>query len=314
MTTYAVLILVFAVLNLLGFFWLTIVAFQRSMLWGVMVLLFSPISAIVFALTNWFNAAKAFLVYIISFLLFAGTGVYMLGQIGVGNIQKISQHVQQGKLRPAQAYQLMREALAHNGQIDFDGENPDTLALTETTELMPAQGSASAPLTPSAKKPAPAATNAKAPDKPMALPMPATEEEIAAAEQEASAPKQPVKPVAVKPSDVKKPAADSRPAKLAPAQSPVPDIKHVEQDPLAQKKLKLPPKTIAISMNRATHYIGHYFIIHLKNGNERRGLLIKVDSSHLTLDRKLYGGNLKYRIRKSQVKSLHMLRNPPKER
>jgi len=314
MSTYAVLILVFAVLNLLGFFWLTIVAFQRSMLWGGLVLLFSPISAIVFALTNWFNAGKAFLVYIISFFLFTGTGVYMLGQIGVGNIQKISQHVQQGKLRPAQAYQLMREALAHNGQIDFEGENPDALALTETTESKPAQGAASAPLTPPANKPAPAATNAKIPDKPMALPMPATEEELAAAEQEASAPQPQVKPVAVKPVDVKKPAAKSRLTKQEPVQSPVPDIKHVEPDPLAQKKLKLPPKTIAISMNRASHYIGHYFIITLKNGNERRGLLVKVDSSHLNLDRKLYGGNLKYRIRRSQIKSLHMLRNPPKER
>ena len=67
-------------------------------------------------------------------------------------------------------------------------------------------------------------------------------------------------------------------------------------------------------MAKLPHYIGHYFILELKNGSEQRGLLRKVGTYHLILDRKLYGGNFQYKIRKSQVKTIHMLTRLPDER
>ena len=47
-----------------AFIWLVVVAFKRSPLWGVLVFLFSPITAIIFAIQNWQESKKPFLVYI----------------------------------------------------------------------------------------------------------------------------------------------------------------------------------------------------------------------------------------------------------
>jgi uncharacterized integral membrane protein len=46
-----------------GFVWLVVVAFKNSPMWGVLVLLLSPITAIIFAVKNWEESKKAFLVY-----------------------------------------------------------------------------------------------------------------------------------------------------------------------------------------------------------------------------------------------------------
>ncbi|MEJ2398236.1 MAG: hypothetical protein P8Z67_08310 [Gammaproteobacteria bacterium] len=61
MNIYLVLFIVFSVLNLVGFLWLEIVAFKRGVVWGLLVVLLSPITAIVFSLVNWFEARKPFL-------------------------------------------------------------------------------------------------------------------------------------------------------------------------------------------------------------------------------------------------------------
>jgi hypothetical protein len=45
------------------FIWLVVVAFKRSALWGVLVLLLSPIAAIVFAVKHWPEHKKPFLAY-----------------------------------------------------------------------------------------------------------------------------------------------------------------------------------------------------------------------------------------------------------
>lgn len=49
---------------LAAFIWLVVVAFQRSAMWGVLVLLFSPITAIVFAVMYWDDSKKPFLAYV----------------------------------------------------------------------------------------------------------------------------------------------------------------------------------------------------------------------------------------------------------
>lgn len=312
MNIYIILILVLAGVNLLAYFWLTVVAFKRSTIWGGAVLLFSPISAIVFSLTNWFNAGKAFLLYIISFLLFSGTVVYVWGQVGVGNMQQIAQRVQQGKLPPAKAYSLVLQALGHDGPADLFAEDNQTATTTANTGK-PNPVPAAEPAT---KTASPSATSAE----PVAAPMPATMEDVKETESAtnsgntAQSEDKKVATVVARKADAKKPTPGKSDDPVAQREKPVPDINHVQPDPLAQKKQKTEPKTTVISMSRVSRYIGHYFIITLKNGNQRRGLLRKVEASRLILDRKLYGGNLQYRLRKTEIRSLHMLRHPPEER
>ena len=49
--------------SLAGFFWLVAVAFRRSALWGVVVLLLSPIAAIAFAVGHWSESKRPFVLY-----------------------------------------------------------------------------------------------------------------------------------------------------------------------------------------------------------------------------------------------------------
>ncbi len=50
--------------SLVAYIWLVVVAFKRSVGWGIGVLLLSPISAIVFAVKYWQESKKPFLIYI----------------------------------------------------------------------------------------------------------------------------------------------------------------------------------------------------------------------------------------------------------
>jgi len=81
--------------TLVGFIWLVVVAFKRSVGWGIGVLLLSPFSAIVFAVKYWQESKKPFLIYIGSvsasiammFVLFASLG----GFAAMSMAQKISE-------------------------------------------------------------------------------------------------------------------------------------------------------------------------------------------------------------------------------
>jgi hypothetical protein len=60
------LALLMPLLGIIGFaawIWLVVVAFKRSPLWGVLVLLLSPVSAIVYAVKFWGEAKRPFLAY-----------------------------------------------------------------------------------------------------------------------------------------------------------------------------------------------------------------------------------------------------------
>jgi hypothetical protein len=63
MKLLALLIPVICLVGFAAFVWLTVVAFKRSPLWGVLVLLLSPIAAVVFAVKHWQESKKPFLIY-----------------------------------------------------------------------------------------------------------------------------------------------------------------------------------------------------------------------------------------------------------
>ena len=321
MNMYITLFMLAWVLSLAGYLWLAIVAFKRSIPWGVLVILFSPISAIVFSLTNWYDARKAFLVYIVSFVLFAGLTVMIYGEVGMGNMQEIAARMHSGKLAPSQAYALVKKALAHTGPTDIF---EDETSVASVDAGMPKQHSEQAGTSPSSAK---AATE----------PAQAKEQQDQAADKSV-----PASPVAEK-SDSATTAAKTQPevkektekseTKTTPektsteaaegagtdigddketARIPVPE--KAQPDPLAQKPITPKPNTITMAIDKLPHYIGHYFIITLKTGAEQRGLLRKVDKHRLILDRKLYGGNFQYKISKKQIKSIQMLTRLPDER
>lgn len=335
MNIYIAALVVTAIVSLLGYLWLSMVAFKRSVPWGLLVLLLSPITAIVFAVMHWYDARKAFVVYITAFLLWAGSLVVILGNVGVGNIQELSSRIQSGQLTPAKAYQIVNERLQHPGSADMfaesaagqlanagnlGGETDATTAMTtepqkgqtptadvaKTAVSVPAVATASTPQDLSAQIPK-SETVAVADSKPVEKVV-----EPTPAKTVKEAPKQETKNAvtSAKQEEVK----NETEKKTTTPKKNQPLVKIVQPDPLAQKPFVPPPNTTRVRLSRISHYVGHYFIITLKDGGDRRGLLKQVTSTHLMLDRKLYGGNIRYKIRKTQVKSIKMLTRLPDER
>jgi hypothetical protein len=78
----AILMPLAGIVAAVGFIWLLVVAFRNSALWGVLVFLFSPIGAIVFAIRYWNEAKRPFLVYLgscVSLVLLAFSMVLFVG-------------------------------------------------------------------------------------------------------------------------------------------------------------------------------------------------------------------------------------------
>lgn len=322
MNIYLSVFVVAIIFSLVAFLWLAMTGFKRSALWGILVLLFSPISAVIFAMSNWFEARMPFLVYIVAFLLVCGSAGVIASEVGMNNLQQIGARLHSGKLGTVQAYNLLNKAMAQNGSQDlFTVEAPVASATTivAQSQSSPVVGnSMSAGVADPIKnqdEAKPAKTELAASDetkvdnksgaKPeLAAPMPVANEPDVSKQDPKTAKSEETKPAEHK--------EETEPA--TPEQSKYPNLKLVEPDPLAQKKKKEEPNTVVVSVNKVHNYIGHYFIITLKSGSERRGLLRHVDESRLVLDRKLYGGKIEYRISKSQIKSIQMLKHPPEER
>jgi hypothetical protein len=153
------------------FIWLVVVAFRHSALWGVLVLLFSPLTAIIFAIQNWQESKKPFLFYMgstaamiaIFFAFFLTLGVPMLQmakQLNEGDVseaemnafmdQQIERMEDSGLLSEADAAKL-RETQAQmqvtvhetDGDMDADALNAaldraDSLPQREPPRTAPA--------------------------------------------------------------------------------------------------------------------------------------------------------------------------------
>jgi len=67
--------------------WLVIVAFRQSLLWGFLVLFLYPFTAVIFAIKNWSDAKKPFMIHVLSISGFVSLLFYLL--IGLGGLQML---------------------------------------------------------------------------------------------------------------------------------------------------------------------------------------------------------------------------------
>jgi hypothetical protein len=92
----------------IGFVWLVVVAFKNSPMWGVLVLLLSPITAIIFAIKNWEESKKAFLVYIGAGA--AWTAIFMMFVVFIGSsMVQMASEMAEGEMTEAEAAQVMEQ-------------------------------------------------------------------------------------------------------------------------------------------------------------------------------------------------------------
>ena len=93
-----------------AFIWLVVVAFQRSALWGVLVLLFSPITAIIFAINYWQESKKPFLVYIGSTAAMFAVFIVFFISLGAPML-KMAQQMSEGEVSEEEMTAFMEEQI-----------------------------------------------------------------------------------------------------------------------------------------------------------------------------------------------------------
>ena len=83
----------FALATLVMLLWLTVCAFRKHALWGLTVLLFSPVSAIAFGIRHWREARIPFIAFSASLLSVVSLSVYLLHTSGTWEMAQTSMHI-----------------------------------------------------------------------------------------------------------------------------------------------------------------------------------------------------------------------------
>lgn len=122
----AILLPITSLVCLVGFIWLVRNAFRTSIGWGLAVLFLSPFSALFYAIKNWQDARKPFLVY--SGSIAAGTAalvlVLVLGTMGGFEAASMANDMRNGELTDEGAAELMNgrgNRLQTSGMFDAQG-------------------------------------------------------------------------------------------------------------------------------------------------------------------------------------------------
>jgi len=97
--------------TLVGYIWLVVVAFKRSVGWGIGVLLLSPISAIVFAVKYWQESKKPFLVFIGSMSASIAMMFAMVAFLGGFAVMSMADKMSEGEVGTAEVAALMEQQL-----------------------------------------------------------------------------------------------------------------------------------------------------------------------------------------------------------
>jgi len=274
--TYIILLVIAVLLNLAAFIWLVIAAFKRSVLWGILVFFFSPLAALIFAITNWFDAKKPFLAYVLTtILMFVPLGM-MSSSFDAQHMQRISEKVETGEIKENEVIQyIMNPELLDelDKKVDGDGE----VVLDEFGEpVLDAPDSAGAAkdewvdIKPVVVDPDKAPADKKSGDKTQK-----DEPDVIVEEEEPSR---------------------------------YPKAGEAKPDPLAIKRKEVPIDSVKVSPKKIANYKGRYFVVTTKDSSQHRGILIKVTKTRIELRRKLYGGTFTYKIRRSKIKRLDMLK------
>jgi len=271
MELFLLALLVHLLINL----WLIVSAFTRSVLWGILVLLFSPLAAIAYGITNFRDAKLPFLLYLAS-AVFAIAAFFMI---------------------TPKEWQVLCERTSLCQPSDLAGFDRQT-----TQSPVPPQGTTPAP----AVVPTPPTGQPAMPANPPGTPP--IQVNLPAKDTKSEPPVEPSKATA-KRDAVKRDDQENDPMVNFPAKHSL-----VKEDPLEIKKIPPPKLTETINPARVGKYLNRYLIVTLTNKVERRGLLKKVTKTTLILERKwTEKGSTSYSVDRSRIKKILVLKEIPKE-
>jgi hypothetical protein len=89
---------------------------------------------------------------------------------------------------------------------------------------------------------------------------------------------------------------------------PYPKLSQVKPDPLAVPKKQEDKDFVLVSFENVKHYKDRYFVIYTRQQTYLRGLLVKADNNAIYLNRKLFGGSFEYRVSKTKISKIYMLK------
>jgi hypothetical protein len=210
-----------------------------------------------------------------------GIGFFMMvSQMDTQQLAMIAEGVQSGEIQP-------NEAFSQYGKMDTTPDTPDSQMDKATAGDTPA----------------------------------ATESEIMAmadaqmdTQEEGATPAAKSKPAAAKTDAMKEKPVEEEATEEKPATTKTEDTSryptpgNIKPDPLIVKKKPAESPSIRVKLENLASYKGRYFIITTKDGNQHRGLLVKVTDTTLYLSRKLYGGDFEYHVTKKKVERADMLK------
>lgn len=101
--------------------WLVVVAFKEGVLWGILVLLLSPISASIFAAKYWPVARKPFLVYIVTVMISFAYFAYAYQQLGISEAFDMQAKMESGEFTDDDAFAFMESSMdrmENSGMLD----------------------------------------------------------------------------------------------------------------------------------------------------------------------------------------------------
>jgi hypothetical protein len=127
-------------ISLVAFIWLLVVAFKRSVLWGLAVLLLSPITAIIYALKFWDESKKPFGVYASTFVAGFLTFAYVFTSWGGMAVMDAAMDFDQGDgktLNEAAAFEFANASLDFIENAD-ESQSQDVAAMRDFIQAMEA--------------------------------------------------------------------------------------------------------------------------------------------------------------------------------
>jgi hypothetical protein len=126
MNTLLLISQVSALLAVAAFIWLIVRAFKKHFLWGIAVLVLSPISAMIFGIRHWRDQKQPFILYMGSFITSVGLGLLVFTAWGGWELVQTAYRVHQGienhTLSEKDAYAFMHANLQFIEKANPGGE------------------------------------------------------------------------------------------------------------------------------------------------------------------------------------------------
>lgn len=142
MTLVSLLSPLLSLVAVAAFIWLVVVAFKRSVLWGLLVLFLSPITAIVFAIKFWQESKKPFLAYIGSSVVSFALIIYAVSAMGGLAMMGMAGRMATSDVSEEEAAQFMVEQLERmerNGRLSAE-EKRELQRMKQELQQMQQQG------------------------------------------------------------------------------------------------------------------------------------------------------------------------------